>query len=201
MGARAVLGEAGRDSAAGGLDRSVDVLVSRPRRKIEADPELPQLIVTVPGLGYKFPARPQAAEVSSDRCEPRMAIAASVPDSPASAVLPFQNISDDPGQECFANGVMEEIITALARLASFRIIAGPGGKRADVREMGRKLEVQYVLEVALSHLERSIRLNPLDGRLSPQGLGSVVAYTVAGSYEDALIWSDNALRDRPNDYL
>ncbi len=56
-------------------------------------------------------------------------------------------------------------------------------------------------DVALSLLERSIRLNPLDGRLSPQGLGSVVAYTVAGRYEDALIWSEKALRDRPNDYL
>lgn len=395
----------GRQSAS--FDRSVDVLVSRLRRKIEAGPGSPQLIVTVPGLGYKFTARPQAAGVSSDHCELPMIIAAAVPDRPGIAVLPFQNISDDPGQECFANGVTEEIITALARLASFRIIAGPCSKPADVREMGRKLRVEYVLEgsarrvghrvricgrlsdttsgahvwaerfdcalgdsldlqeevagwmvgaidakfrqieweralqkpadgmeakdfvacsrfvqkrsfretvlesrrllqraveidpkyplalallarchwlmtnqllhlpsesefagyirmawdavergrddpevlvaaahviaaasdpeegialldraltlnpnsaealalsgiirayagdtdVALSLLERSIRLNPLDGRLSPQGLGSVVAYTVAGRYEDALIWSEKALRDRPNDYL
>jgi TolB-like protein len=395
----------GRQSAP--YDRSVDVLVSRLRRRIEADPELPRLIVTVPGLGYKFAARPQARGACSDGGGARMVIAAAVPDSPAIAVLPFQNISDDPGQECFANGVTEEIITALARLASFRMIAGPCSKPADIREMGRKLQVQYVLEgsvrkagqrvricgrlidttsgahvwaerfdcalgdsldlqeevagwvvgaihakfrgiewelelrkpadameakdfvassrfvqsgsfretvlesrrlleraveidpkyplalallarcnwlmtnqllhlpsdselagyirmawdavergrddpevlvpaahiiaaasdteqgitlldralglnlhsagglalsgiirayagdteIALSHLERSIRLNPLDGGLSPQALGSVVAYTVAGRYEDALIWRDKALRDRPNDYL
>jgi TolB-like protein len=140
------------------FDRSVDVLVSRLRRKIEADPESPQLIVTIPGLGYKFTARPQAAGVSADHCELPMIIAAAVADRPGIAVLPFQNISDDPGQECFANGVTEEIITVLARLASFRIIAGPCSKPADVREMGRKLRVEYVLEGSVRWVGHRVRI-------------------------------------------
>lgn len=54
---------------------------------------------------------------------------------------------------------------------------------------------------ALGHLERSIRLNPLNRPLPDQAFGFVVAYTVAGRYEDALAWSNRSARDIPNNYL
>ena len=54
---------AGRQSAS--FDRSIDMLVSRLRRKIEADPEAPRLILTVPGLGYKFTGTPQPVQAAS----------------------------------------------------------------------------------------------------------------------------------------
>ena len=76
----------------------------------------------------------------------------SLPDKPSIAVLPFQNMSGDPEQEYFADGMVEEIITALSRdpLALRRspaIRALPTrGKPVDVKQVGRELGVRYVLE-------------------------------------------------------
>jgi DNA-binding winged helix-turn-helix (wHTH) protein len=108
---------AGRGADA--FDRSVDVLVGRLRRKVEPDPKNPRLIVTVPGVGYKFATYPtpiEAAVVLS-------AIRAAEPDWPSLAVLPFDNLSGDSEQDYFADGVVEEITTALSRVRWFFVIA------------------------------------------------------------------------------
>jgi adenylate cyclase len=71
------------------------------------------------------------------------------PDKPSIAVLPFQNMSGDPEQEYFADGIVEEIITALARIPSFFVVARNSSfayKSPDVRLVGRELGVRYVLE-------------------------------------------------------
>jgi adenylate cyclase len=77
--------------------------------------------------------------------------ALALPDKPSIAVLPFQNISGDPEQEYFADGMVEEIITGLSRVRSFFVIARNSsfaykGKSPDVRQVGRELGVRYVLE-------------------------------------------------------
>src|SRR6516165_5173176 len=74
-----------------------------------------------------------------------------LPDKPSIAVLPFQNMSGDPEQEYFADGMVEEIITALSRFKSLFVIARNSsftfkGKALDVKEVGRRLGVRYVLE-------------------------------------------------------
>jgi TolB-like protein/Tfp pilus assembly protein PilF len=74
-----------------------------------------------------------------------------LPDKPSIAVLPFQNMSGDPEQEYFADGVVEDIITALSRFKSLFVIARNSsftykGKAVDVRQVGRDLGVRYVLE-------------------------------------------------------
>ena len=74
-----------------------------------------------------------------------------VSDRPSIAVLAFENLSDDPGQEYFADGMAEEIITALSRCQSLFVIARNSsfvykGKPVDVRQVGRELGVRYVLE-------------------------------------------------------
>jgi adenylate cyclase len=74
-----------------------------------------------------------------------------VPNKPSIAVLPFQNMSGDPQQEYFADGVVEEIITALSRMRWLFVIARNSTftykKRAvDVKQVGRELGVRYVLE-------------------------------------------------------
>ena len=74
-----------------------------------------------------------------------------LPDKPSIAVLPFQNMSGDPEQEYFADGMVEEIITALSRVRAFFVIARNSGfaykgKSPDVRQVGRELGVRYVLE-------------------------------------------------------
>jgi TolB-like protein/Tfp pilus assembly protein PilF len=74
-----------------------------------------------------------------------------LPDKPSIAVLPFQNMSGDPEQEYFADGVVEEIITALSRFRQLFVIARNSsftykGRAVDVKQVGRELGVRYVLE-------------------------------------------------------
>src|SRR4029077_15258189 len=74
-----------------------------------------------------------------------------LPDRPSIAVLPFVNMSGDPEQDYFADGMAEEIITALSRCSWLFVIARNSsftykGKPVDVRQVGRELGVRYVLE-------------------------------------------------------
>jgi adenylate cyclase len=74
-----------------------------------------------------------------------------LPDKPSIAVLPFQNMSGDPEQEYFADGIVEDIITALSRFKSLFVIARNSsftykGKAVDIKQVGRELGVRYVLE-------------------------------------------------------
>jgi adenylate cyclase len=74
-----------------------------------------------------------------------------LPDKPSIAVLPFQNMSGDPEQEYFADGMVEEIITALSRIRWLFVIARNSsftykGKPIDVKQVGRELGVRYILE-------------------------------------------------------
>jgi adenylate cyclase len=74
-----------------------------------------------------------------------------LPDRPSIAVLPFQNLSGDPEQEYFADGMVEDIITGLSRIKWLFVIARNSsfvykGKAVDVRQVGRELGVRYVLE-------------------------------------------------------
>jgi TolB-like protein len=74
-----------------------------------------------------------------------------LPDKPSIAVLPFQNMSGDPEQEYFADGIVEDIITALSRFRNLFVIARNSsftykGRVVDVKQVGRELGVRYVLE-------------------------------------------------------
>ena len=88
------------------------------------------------------------AEAVSQMAEPA---ALPLPDKPSIAVLPFQNMSGDPEQEYFADGMVEEIITALSRIRWLFVIARNStftykGQAVDVKQVGRELGVRYVLE-------------------------------------------------------
>jgi adenylate cyclase len=84
----------------------------------------------------------------------RLSAAPPAPDKPSIAVLPFENMSGDPEQEYFADGMVEEIITALSRFKWLFVIARNSsftfkGKAVDIKEVGRRLGVRYVLEGAV----------------------------------------------------
>lgn len=86
-----------------------------------------------------------------------------VPDRPSIAVLPFQNMSGDPEQEYFADGMVEEIITALSRFKSLFVIARNSsftfkGKAVNVKEVGRRLGVRYVLEGSVRSASGKVRI-------------------------------------------
>jgi TolB-like protein len=87
----------------------------------------------------------------------------SVPDKPSIAVLPFQNMSGDPEQDYFADGVVEEIITALSRIRWLFVIARNSsfvykGRAVDVRQVGRELGVRYVLEGSVRKAANQVRI-------------------------------------------
>jgi adenylate cyclase len=86
-----------------------------------------------------------------------------LPDKPSLAVLPFQNMSSDPEQEFFADGVAEDVTTALSRYPSLFVIARNSsftykGRAVDVKQIGRDLGVRYVLEGSLRKAGDRIRV-------------------------------------------
>src|SRR5712692_6780063 len=86
-----------------------------------------------------------------------------LPDKPSIAVLPFENRSGDPEQEYFADGMVEEIITALSRFKSLFVIARNSsftfkGRAVDIKEVGRRLGVRYVLEGSVRKALGKVRI-------------------------------------------
>src|SRR6516164_3934050 len=85
------------------------------------------------------------------------------PDKPSLAVLPFQNMSGDPEQEYFVDGMVEEIITALSRIRWLFVIARNSsftykGQAVDVKQVGRELGVRYVLEGSVRKAGDRVRI-------------------------------------------
>ena len=87
----------------------------------------------------------------------------SLPDKPSIAVLPFQNMSGDPEQEYFADGMVEDITTALSRMRWLFVIARNSsftykGRAVDVKQVGRELGVRYVLEGSVRKAGNRVRI-------------------------------------------
>ena len=100
------------------------------------------------------------AKNNSSRAAPLLPAAA---EQPSLAVLPFVNMSDDPEQEYFADGITEEIITALSRMKWFFVIARNSsftykGRSIDVRSIGHELGVRYVLEGSVRRAGSRLRV-------------------------------------------
>jgi adenylate cyclase len=107
-----------------------------------------------------------------------------LPDKPSIAVLPFQNMSGDPEQEYFADGMVEEIITALSRFKWLFVIARNSsfaykGKAIDIKEVGRRLGVRYALEGSVRKASGKVRIT-----------GQLIDAVTA-----AHIWADRFERD------
>src|SRR5216683_60046 len=86
-----------------------------------------------------------------------------LPDGPSIAILPFQNISGDPDQDYFADGMVDEITTALSRFKSLFVIARNSsftykGKAVDIKQVGRELGVRYVLEGSVRKAAGKVRI-------------------------------------------
>jgi TolB-like protein len=110
-------------------------------------------IITVPRFGYRMPVSKTWA--LDRREEPRL---------PTLAVLPFANLSVDEDQEYLADGIVEDITTALSRFKSFAVVSRNSahvyrGRAIDVRQVGKELDVHYVLEGAVRSAGDRIRIN------------------------------------------
>jgi TolB-like protein len=128
-----------------------------------------RLIRTVARKGFRFVGDVQ--EASDDRAasdatpkpDEASAPALVLPDSPSIAALPFQNWSGDTEQEYFADGVVEDIITALSRIHWLFVIARNSsftykGRAVDVKQVGRELGVRYVLEGSVRKAANRVRI-------------------------------------------
>jgi TolB-like protein len=146
-------------------DSNLTVQIAALRRALGTQPGGENWIETLPRRGYRF-VGPKVALVSgpdSSRHETN-ASPLSLPDKPSIAVLPFQNMSADPEQEYFADGIVEDIITGLSRIRWLFVIARNSsfiykGLPTDVRQVGRDLGVRYVLEGGLRKTADRIRIS------------------------------------------
>jgi len=103
-----------------------------------------------PMRAYQVKFDPGGAKAEAASGEARSARPA-LPDKPSLAVLPFQNMSGDTEQDYFADGIVEDIITALSRFTSFAVVARNSsfvykGRAVDVRQAAKELDVRYMLE-------------------------------------------------------
>ncbi len=131
---------------------NLTVQIAALRKVLGPMPDGNDWIVTVPRVGYRLilsqPPKPEALE----------------PLKPALAVLPFANLSGDAEQDYFADGVIEDIITALSRFKSFAVIARNSsftykGKVVDIRQVGQDLGVRYVLEGSIRRAGDRLRIS------------------------------------------
>jgi TolB-like protein len=145
-------------------DAALTTRLNAVRSAIGDSGEEQRLIKTLPRKGFRFvgqvrEAREAAGPNPGDAPESTLA----VPDKPSIAVLPFENMSGDPEQEYFADGMVEEIITALSRFKSLFVIARNSsftfkGRAVDIKEVGRRLGVRYVLEGAVRKASGKVRI-------------------------------------------
>ena len=127
------------------------------RKALDDQPEGWRYVQTIPGRGYRFVPPPKSDAVAApDASLP-------LPNKTSIAVLPFANMSGDPEQQYFADGVAEDILTALARCGSLFVIARNSSfvykdRPVDVRRVGGELGVRYVLEGSVRRSGQRLRV-------------------------------------------
>ena len=159
-------------------DAALTTRLNIARSAIRDSGEEQRLIKTLPRKGFRFVGT--VVEVQERECtavpdnpvEPPNS-ALTLPDKPSIAVLPFQNMSGDPNQDYFADGMVDEITTALSRFKSLFVIARNSsftykGKAVDIKQIGRELGVRYVLEGSVRKVAGKVRII---GQLIDAGTG------------------------------
>ncbi|HMF67647.1 MAG TPA: winged helix-turn-helix domain-containing protein, partial [Phyllobacterium sp.] len=131
-----------------------------------------RLVRTVPRKGFRFvgdvletdpPDRVTIPDPEPDQATDIIEYSLPLPDKPSIAALPFQNLSGDPEQEYFTDGVVEDIIAALSRNRWLFVIARNSsftykGRTVDVKQVGRELGVRYVLEGSMRKAANRVRI-------------------------------------------
>jgi TolB-like protein len=149
-------------------ESAITTCINAARTAIGDSGEAQRLIRTLPRKGIRFvgivkqEAKPAATAPSGAALE-LSHLPLLDPDKPSIAVLPFQNLSADPEQEYFADGMVEEIITALSRMRWLFVIARNSsftykGRAVDVRQISRELGVRYVLEGSVRKAGNRVRI-------------------------------------------
>lgn len=136
------------------------------RKAIGDSGEEQRLVRTIARKGYRFVGlvREPSSSAAQAPSEPvPVACGPALPDKPSITVLPFQNLSGDPEQDYFADGMVEDIIAALSRIRWLFVIARNSsftfkGQRIDVQQVGQALGVRYVLEGSVRKAGKRLRI-------------------------------------------
>jgi len=151
-------------------DSTLTSRINAARKAIGDSGEEQKLIRTIARKGFRFvgevysptadePAQAEAAEKNHGLSRPALPL----PDRPAIAVLPFTNMSDDPAQDYFSDGISEDIITALSKLRWFFVIARNSsfiykGKAVHLKQVAEELGVGYVVEGSVRKVGGRVRI-------------------------------------------
>ena len=150
-------------------DAALTTCLKAVRSAIGDSGEGQRLIRTLPRKGFRFvgsvreeqgPGRTLDGGTPAEPARPALAL----PDKPSIAVLAFTNMSGDPGQDYFSDGITEDIITGLSRFSELFVIARNSsfqykGKSPDIRQVGRELGVRYVLEGSIRRAGDRVRIS------------------------------------------
>ena len=149
-------------------DAALTTRLNAARTAIGDSGEEQRLIKTLPRKGFRFvgtvleaqgPAGPAIADNAIEPVRPALTL----PDKPSIAILPFTNLSSDPEQDYFADGMVEDIITALSHFKALFVIARNSsftykGRAVDVKQVGQELGVRYVLEGSVRKAANRVRI-------------------------------------------
>jgi TolB-like protein len=149
-------------------DAALTTRLNAARSALGDSGEEQRLIKTLPRKGFRFvgPVREAqgaggAATADNPDQPPKPVLA--LPDKPSIAVLPFTNLSSDPEQDYFADGMVDDITTALSHFKALFVIARNSsftykGRAVDVKQIGRELGVRYVLEGSVRKAANQVRI-------------------------------------------
>ena len=141
-------------------DAALVTCIQELRKALRDDARRPRYIETLHRRGYRFIAKAASSArplpVSGEKALP-------LPDRPSIAVLPFANMSDDPDQDHFADGISEDLITGLSHIRWLFVIARNSSfvyknRAVDVKEVSRALGVRYVLEGSVRRAGNRLRI-------------------------------------------
>jgi TolB-like protein len=143
-------------------ESNLTVQIAALRRALGEEAGGADWIETMPRRGYRYvgPVAPQDA-IPDVATAPASLLA--LPDRPSIAVLPFANLSGDPEQEYFADGMVEDILTGLSRIKSLFVTARNSsftykGRTVDMKQVGRDLGVRYLLEGSVRKAGQRVRI-------------------------------------------
>jgi TolB-like protein len=144
-------------------ESNLTVQIAAVRRVLEDTAGGACWIETLPRRGYRYVGPAVAAHAADASVALPATATLTLPEKPSVAVLPFSNLSGDPTQDYFADGMVDDIITGLARIKWLFVIARNSsfaykGRAVDIRQVGRELGVRYVLEGSVRKSGSTLRV-------------------------------------------
>ncbi len=144
-------------------DSALNSRINAARKALGDDGATQRLIKTIPRKGFRFVGEVREEAVAPPVLAQASPAVARVADRPAIAVLAFENMSGDPAQDYFGDGISEDILTALSKQRWFMVIARNSsftykGRPIDIRQIAEELGVRYVVEGSVRKADKRVRI-------------------------------------------